>query len=159
LKITENLSAYFLTGFNQALGYKHKNKSLEETLRTTLKADAKLIGFDEEPIVVETCSSPIADEFSKLSIKEVKPEVKLKSSSETGDCCSSLNGSAAEAKADYNLKNASRREMFAVVGRGDLDVVSISTANHEGMLCSCTFVFYMKQALYMYYLIIVNRLL
>lgn len=86
MKVTKNFSA-FLIGFNQALGYNHKNKSLEETLHTTLtlKEEAKLIGFDEEPLVIETCSSPIADKFPKLSIKEVEPEVKFKSTSETGE--------------------------------------------------------------------------
>lgn len=36
----------------KALGFKHKSKSLEEVLRSTRKKVPKLIGFDEDPILV-----------------------------------------------------------------------------------------------------------
>ncbi|KAJ3679169.1 hypothetical protein LUZ60_017180 [Juncus effusus] len=50
-------------------GYKHKNKTLEEVLRTTRKNEAKLIGFDEEPIEIETGISIPEFECSKLGIE------------------------------------------------------------------------------------------
>lgn len=143
LQVSENLSA-FLTGFNQALGHKHKNKTLEEILRTTPKQKAKLIGFDEDPLVIETYSSPITDEFAKLSIKEVKPDVKFKSTSENGDCCSSTFGSAVEGKAHSDLKNGLTGDRVAVVGRGELNGSSnihINTGNLEGMLHSCALLY------------------
>ncbi|XP_078162667.1 dicer-like 4 isoform X3 [Carex rostrata] len=118
----------------KALGHKHKNKTLEEILRTTPKQKAKLIGFDEELLVIETYSSSTTDKFSKLSIKEVKPDVKFKSTSENGDFCSSLTGSAVEGKADSNLKNGLTGDSVAVVRRGELNGASyihINTDNYE----------------------------
>lgn len=39
----------------KALGFNHKCKTLEEILRSTRKNVPKLIGFDEEPIIIENC--------------------------------------------------------------------------------------------------------
>lgn len=39
--------------FLQARGYKHKSKPLKDVLRSTKKGEARLIGFDEEPIVMD----------------------------------------------------------------------------------------------------------
>lgn len=53
----------------QAHGYKPKRKSLEEVLRTTRKNEAKLIGFDEDPILVEN-DNDICIKLEKLSTHE-----------------------------------------------------------------------------------------
>lgn len=37
----------------QALGFKHKRKTLEEVLRSTSKKVPELIGFDEDPVAVD----------------------------------------------------------------------------------------------------------
>ncbi|XP_020109653.1 endoribonuclease Dicer homolog 4 isoform X1 [Ananas comosus] len=53
----------------KAHGYKPKRKSLEEVLRTTRKNEAKLIGFDEDPILVEN-DNDICIKLEKLSTHE-----------------------------------------------------------------------------------------
>ncbi|KAJ3708060.1 hypothetical protein LUZ61_011765 [Rhynchospora tenuis] len=117
----------------KALGYKHKNKTLEEILHTTPKMEAKLIGFDEEPFAIEPCSL-ISDECAKLSITDVEPEFKFKSILDDGYCCGALNGLEVGAKADSHLKIESRGERVVVVGRGELNGASdihINTCNRE----------------------------
>lgn len=70
----------------QALGYKHKRKSLEEIVQSTQKKEAELIGFNEEPIIIENANSiPLG----KLQIQESEetppmlhlPEARVSSSS------------------------------------------------------------------------------
>ncbi|XP_010932228.2 endoribonuclease Dicer homolog 4 isoform X2 [Elaeis guineensis] len=53
----------------KALGYKHKRKSLEEIVRSTRKKNAELIGFNEEPIVIENADSI---SLGKLQIQELE---------------------------------------------------------------------------------------
>ena len=51
----------------QAQGYAPKSKSLEEVLKSSCKEEAKLIGYDETPIVVIT---PDVIGFEKLMLQQ-----------------------------------------------------------------------------------------
>ncbi|XP_073000978.1 endoribonuclease Dicer homolog 4-like isoform X2 [Typha latifolia] len=51
----------------KAHGYKHKNKSLEDIVHSTRKKNAELIGFDEDPIVIQNDNSI---HIEKLQIQE-----------------------------------------------------------------------------------------
>lgn len=47
------VTANSLYVFLQARGYKQKNKTLEDVLLSTKRGEARLIGYDEEPIVMD----------------------------------------------------------------------------------------------------------
>ncbi|KAF8411007.1 hypothetical protein HHK36_003546 [Tetracentron sinense] len=62
LRFTDQEPSKFTTDSELlARGYKSKTKSLEEVLQSSLKHEAKLIGFDEIPTTVESRVSTISD--------------------------------------------------------------------------------------------------
>lgn len=103
----------------QAQGYRPKSKSLEQVLKTAIKMEAKLIGYDETPCVLtdscddldkhETSESdcdlkvfPISEELARNCNFKFKPTRKLLSPEASVQCNSNQtimsNGSKADSK-------------------------------------------------------------
>ncbi|KAG1358937.1 putative Endoribonuclease Dicer [Cocos nucifera] len=73
----------------KALGYKHKRKSLEEIVRSTRKKNAELIGFNEEPIVIENADSIPLGRLQIQELEETPPMLYLPEARESSS--SSIN--------------------------------------------------------------------
>lgn len=132
-KAAERMAAQKVCSSLKAQGYRPNYKSLEQVLKTAIKMEAKLIGYDETPCVLtascddlekhETSESdcdlkeiPISEELARNCNFKFKP-MRKKSSPEAAVQCNSdqtimRNGSNADSKATGGSKNESAKSLL-----------------------------------------------
>ncbi|CAN4113157.1 unnamed protein product [Withania somnifera] len=133
-KAAERMAAQKLCSSLKAQGYRPKSKSLEQVLKTAIKMEAKLIGYDETPCVLnaicddlenhETSQGdcdlkvfPISEElarncnfkFKKPMRKKLFPEAAVQCNSDQTIMC---NGSNADSKATGGSNTESAKSLL-----------------------------------------------
>ncbi|KAM3337085.1 dicer-like protein 4 isoform X1 [Capsicum galapagoense] len=131
-KAAGRMAAQKLCSSLKAQGYRPKSKTLEQVLKTAIKKEAKLIGYDETPCVITSCDDlekhetfesdrdlkvfPISEELAKNCNFKFKPTRKLLSPEAAVQCNSDQtvmrNGSKADSKATGGSKNESAKSLL-----------------------------------------------
>lgn len=129
-KAAQRMAAQELCSSLKAQGYKPKSKSLEQVVKTAIKMEAKLIGYDETPCVLTTSCAyldkheasesdcdlkvfPISEELARNCNFKFKPPRKSSFPEASGHSNSDLtimsNGSKADSKAIGGSKTESAK--------------------------------------------------